>query len=295
MSTPLEAAKLLSTPPSELEKPPAEVEVEAHGAQAKEHDATPEAKKAELETPPKGSDTDTPIELHKVKVDGEEIEVDEEELHKGYSRDQHYQKRMRDLAKERDGIESKTSELDSKIQDAQLIINDELAKLDSHDFKALKEDDPEQYLREMDRINSKVEKFNKLKASRETELQAKTDKLVAKERAALLEVFPEWSDPEVMNKEAAVLLKAMEDMGYTSNELENLTDHRMFVLANKAKRFDEIQNANLEAKEEKTIPKAAKPNASRTINPEDNRVKSAKEMFKKSGNWKDAAKLLSIN
>ena len=55
------------------------------------------------------------------------------------------------------------------------------------------------------------------------------------------------------------------------------------------------QQAIEQAKEEKTIPKAAKPNASRTVNPEDNRVKSAKEMFKKSGNWKDAAKLLSIN
>ena len=298
MSTPLEAAKLLSTPPSELEKPPVEVSDEVQEVQAKEHDAKPEAKKEELETPQEAKaegDTDTPIELHKVKVDGEELEVDYEELKKGYSREQHYQKKAKELAKDRESIESKTTELDSKIQDAQLIINDELAKLDSPEFKALKEDDPEQYLREMDRVNSKVEKFNKLKASRDAELQAKTDKLVAKERAALLEVFPEWSDSEVMNKEAAVLLKTMEDMGYSTNELESLTDHRMFVLANKAKKYDEIQNANLEAKKEKTIPKAAKPNASRTVNPEDTKVKSARDMFKKSGNWKDAAKLLSIN
>ena len=153
----------------------------------------------------------------------------------------------------------------------------------------------QQYLKEVDRINSKVEKFNKLKESRDTELQAKTDKLVAKEREALFEVFPEWSDPEVMNKEAAVLLKSMEDLGYTSSELENLTDHRMFVLANKAKKLDDIESANLEAKKEKTIPKAAKPSASQTTKPEDNKVKSAKDKFKKSGNWKDAAKLLSIN
>jgi len=293
MSSVIEAAKLLSTPPSELEKPPAKVESEVQDVQAKEQEAKPQVKEAKQET--LKSDTESEPNLHKVKVDGEELEVDYEELKKGYSREQHYQKKAKELAKERESIEAKTSELDSKIQDAQLIVNDELAKLDSPEFKALREDDPEQYLRELDRINAKVEKFNKLKASRDTEFKAKNDKLVAKERAALLEVFPEWSDPEIMAKEAAVLLKSMESMGYTSQELENITDHRMFVLANKAKKFDEIQSANLEAKIEKTIPKAAKPNASTRVNPEDNKIKSARETFKKTGNWKDAAKLLSIN
>jgi hypothetical protein len=296
MTTAIEAAKLLSTPRGELEKPPAEVEKEGQEAPAKQ-EATPEVKQEAPETPEAKaeSDTETPIDLHKVKVDGEEVEVDYEELKKGYSREQHYQKKAKDLAKDRESIEAKTSELDSKLEDAQLIINDELAKLESPELLALKEGDPEQYLKEVDRINSKVDKFNKLKEGRDTELQAKTDKLVAKEREALLEVFPEWSDPEIMAKEAAVLLKSMEDLGYTSQELENLTDHRMFVLANKAKKLDDIQSANLAAKKEVKIPKAAKPSASQTVNPEDNAVKSAKDKFKKSGSWKDAANLLSIN
>lgn len=296
MTTAIEAAKLLSTPQGELEKPPAEVETEGQEALATQ-DATPEAKQEQSETPEAKakSDTETEIELHKVKVDGEELEVDYEELKKGYSREQHYQKKAKDLAKEREGIETKTTELDSKLNDAQLIINDELAKLESEEFKALKEDDPEQYLKEVDRINSKVDKFNKLKESRDTELQAKNDKLVAKEREALLEVFPEWSDPDVMAKEAAVLLKSMEDLGFSTTELESLTDHRLFVLANKAKKLDDIQSANLEAKKEKTIPKAAKPSSSKTVNVEDNHKKSVTDKFRKTGSFKDAAKLLSLN
>jgi len=296
MTTTFEAAKLLSTPQGELEKPPAEVETEGQEAPAKQ-EASPEVKQEVSETPEAKADSDTEIqtELHKVKVDGEEMEVDYEELKKGYSREQHYQKKAKDLAKDRESIEAKTSELDSKIQDAQLIINDELAKLESAEFKALKEDDPEQYLKEVDRINSKVDKFNKLKESRDTELQAKTDQLVAKEREALFEVFPEWTDPEIMTKEAAVLLQSMAEIGYTPQELENLTDHRMFVLANKAKKLDGLQTATLEAKKEKTIPKAAKPSASHTTKTEDNTVKSAKGEFRKTGSFKDAAKLLSIN
>lgn len=57
---------------------------------------------------------------------------------KGYSREQHYQKKAKDLATDRESIAEKTQTLDKRIQDAELVINDELAKLDSEDMLVLK-------------------------------------------------------------------------------------------------------------------------------------------------------------
>ena len=288
-----ETAKLLSTPQDKLDEPPVEKEVEAQEAQAKEQEAIPETKNAEPETP-KDGDTETPIELHKVKVDGEELEVDYDELKKGYSREQHYQKKAKDLAKEREDITLKTTELDSKLEDAKTIVDDELSKLDSDEMLELKEDNPEQYLKEVDRINAKVKKFNALKESRQKELDAKNDGLLVKERAALIEAFPEWGDDAVMAKEAPVLLNALGELGYSENELNNITDHRMFVLANKALKYDEILSTDLEAKTVKPKPKQLNPGVTTTTNPESNALKDAQAKFGKSGNWKDAAKLLSM-
>jgi len=105
----LEAAKILSTQPSEQETslPPAEVETEGQEAQASQ-DAKPEANQAEPATPDNG-DTEAKQELFKVKVDGEELEVELDELKKGYSREQHYQKKARDLAADREALGAKAS------------------------------------------------------------------------------------------------------------------------------------------------------------------------------------------
>lgn len=290
-----EAANLLSTKPSEHSLPPAEEKVEGQEAQAKQ-EAQPEVKQEKQETPEAkaSSDTEAKPNLHKVKVDGEELEVDYDELLKGYSRESHYQRKAKELSKEKETISLKAKELDDSINDAKLIIEDERSKLDSDEMKALREDDPDRYLREVDRINAKVQKYEKLKEKKENEAKLKADEKLAKERELLFEAFPEWSDENVMKKEAEVILKSLEDNGFSKDELETLTDHRLFVLAKKAMKYDELESMDLDKKVEQKKLKGVDPVGEQTKREASN-VQKAREKFNKSRRWQDAAKLLSTN
>lgn len=79
MTSVTEATKLLSTPVIEQETLPPETQATEGQEAPAAQEASPEAQTNELETLPP-SDTETPPEMHKVKVDGEEIEVDYDEL-----------------------------------------------------------------------------------------------------------------------------------------------------------------------------------------------------------------------
>lgn len=275
-----------SKTPDELQQPPVKVN-EAQGAQAKQE--APLEVEAKQET--QSSDTKAEQKMYKVKVDGEELEVNEEELLKGYSRESHYQKKARNLSKEVEAIEARKAELDNAINDAQLVIDDELSKLESPEMMELKSDDPEAYLREVDRINAKVKKFNGLKSKREAELKANSEAKMQQERKALIDAFPEWSDPAVMQKEGTALLSVLGEYGFTENELSSLMDSRLFILANKVKQLDAIEKASLEAKEVKTKPKHAE--AGGAESPKPNGKKADLERLGRTRNLKEAASIFA--
>jgi len=288
------AKSLLSEPPSELEQPPADSGAEAQEVQVKEQDAAPKAQEASQETL-ENSDTEDAPNMHKVKIDGEEVEVDYDELLKGYSRESHYQKKSKELSKERDDFTLKAKELEDSINDAQLVINDETAKLNSAEMRELREDDPEQYLREVERIENKVEKFQKLKEKQQAEAQQKEQARIAKEREALFEAFPHWNgDEEVMGKESGELLKTLGDLGFSETELQEITDHRLFVLASKANKFDKIDSVDLESKKITEKPASVKPNAKGQNDVSES--KSKKDALYKTlrtGSLRDASKALT--
>lgn len=291
MSEISQAANLLSTPPSELEQPPANVEAEEQEALVTQ-EAPTESKKVEQETP-KG-DTEAEPAMHKVKIDGEEVEVPYDELLKGYSRETHYQKKAKDLAKERETITTKQQQLDELLQDAELLVNDKKAKLNSEELKQLRFNDPDAYLREKEKIEADLAKFEKVKTQRQKDLDAKTSELVAKERELLFDSFPHWRDDEaVMSKEAGEMFKALESLGYKEEELNNIQDHRMFLLAQAKLKLDKIESADLESKQVKSNKNLSPSAKADTTDKDSQQKKAVVDRFKKTGKLKDAALLLS--
>lgn len=288
------AKSLLSEPPSELEQPPADSGAEVQDVQAQEQEAAPKAEAEKQETL-EASDTEANPNLHKVKVDGQEVEVDYDELLKGYSRESHYQKKSKELSKERDDFTLKAKELEDSINDAQLVINDETAKLNSAEMRELREDDPEQYLREVERIENKVEKFQKLKEKQQAEAQQKEQARIAKEREMLFEMNPHWNDDEeTMNKEVAEILGALESNGFSNEETRNITEARMFEIGKKLARLDKIESVDLESKKVTEKPASVKPNA--TGQNDVSESKSKKEVLYKTlrtGSLRDASKALT--
>lgn len=292
------AARLSSLMTSEQNSLPTEErEPEAQEAQAEDQEVmTDEIESTEETLEENQSDTETAEEeFYKVKVSGEEREVSLDDLKKGYMMDADYRQKTMNLSKEKEALESKGAEIDKQLEDARLLVEEEVKSLDSPDMRELKEYDPAEYNKIRDRVEAKVKKFEALQLKRSEEQQARQNKLIAKERDALFSFFPEWQDNTVMTKESGELMGVMKGLGYSDQELNNMTDHRMFVLAKKVQQLEAIQAQNLEAKKVKLKPKNLKAgNGTTKEDREALEVRDMRKRLKRSGSIQDAVNLLRI-
>lgn len=288
------AAAQLSALINSEQVPTEEETAEAQEEQAQEQEAKPETDQPEQET--SSDDTEAEEEKYKVKVDGEELEVTLDELQKGYMMEANYRNKTTALNKERDTIEAKAVEVDKQLEDAKALIDADLESLDSQDMQELKESDPDEYIRKYEKVQSKIKKFEALQAKRAEEHQARQEKLIKKEREALFDAFPEWSnDQEKMASESKELMNSLTSLGFTQDELNGLTDHRMFVLAHKAQQLEKIHKANLDAKKVTSKPKTNTPGQPRTQEDRGlDKTKQAWAQLKKTGSRQAAMDLLSI-
>jgi len=207
-----------------------------------------------------------------------------------------YRNKTTALNKQREAVEAKQAEIDSQLEDARSLLEDQIANLESKEMQELKEDDPEAYLKEFEKVQAKTKKFEQLKSKREQEQQARQNKLIEKERELLFDAFPEWkNDQAKMAKDSEDLFKSLKGVGYTDDELASTTDHRLFVVASKLQQLENIQKANLEAKEVKTKPKNSKPGVPKSK--EERAAQDTQKMrskLRKTGSIHDAVRLLNM-
>lgn len=280
--------------------PTEEPKQEEQEAQAEEPEVVTDETEEAAETPE--GDTEAEEAAYKVKYRGEEreftqaeLERELEELHKGNLRDADYRKKTMELADQRKATESKNAELDQKLLDAKSILDDERETLESEEMKQLKEYDPEAYIKQYDKVQAKLKKFEKLKAQQAERQQAQHQEQVEKEREALFSAFPHWSeDKQAMSKEFGELMTGLKSFGYSEEELGNLVDHRMFVIASKLQELDRLTKQDLESKKVKTKPKHVKPGAPKSK--QERQVQGDKNLRQKlaqTGSMHDAIRLLS--
>lgn len=228
---------------------------------------------------------------YKVKVGDEEKDVTIEDLKKGYMMQSDYSKKTALVAEQRKTLEAKQSEIDSQLAEARSLLDLEIENLNSPEMLELKQTNPESYLKEFDKVDRKVKKFEKLKAKRFAEQQEKQAELNKREYEALTAAIPEWLDVSARDKEASEIFSQLKNMGFSDDELTNLSDHRMFVLARKALMFERISTQDLSSKVDKKPPKTVKPS-----NPEERKLspnENARRQLSKTGSMKDAAKLFN--
>lgn len=278
---------------------------EAQDEQAKEQDAAPEEDNAELETPTEDEsegDTEAKRKLYKVKDEGEELQVDEDELINGYRRERHHQRNMKKLNEQREAIEAKAQQVDQQLAEAQSVLEFEISELESPEMLELKEDDADAYIKAVDKVKAKLHKFEQTKAKRAEEHQKRLESLQTKQKELLVDAFPEWSDSESFQKGQAELNDVLYSMGIKEDELSSTAgvDHRMYLIANeiregrKAKaELDAIRKANLEAREVKTKPKSVKPGTLQTKEHRESAdVKKMRDRLKQTGSIHDAVAII---
>ena len=258
-----------------------------------------------------GDDTS---DVYSVKVDGEEIEVSLDELVSGYSRQSDYTRKTQELATERKELEEAMQVMQQELEQNNTIreqyiqatgqfiaaSNGNLEQFSRIDWKALKEDDPIEYVTKRDEYReaqARIQHAQKLQHQAAEEAHQERAQLlqqhVAQEHKLMAEKVPEWADTEKRSALAGKIRSYAEGVGYAQEEIEGLSDHRSLQVLIKAMKYDALQGGDIKKKKIRNKPKLVKSGTSRTKDAADKKKKAAQvNRLKQTGSYKDAASLI---
>lgn len=243
--------------------------------------------------------------LHTVKVDGEEYEVNLEELKKGYQLEKNYTKRVQKLQDESKDLENLKTNLSSErqqyLQLMELAATQQMAEV--HKSKELlatidKDADPVAYVRQQLRVQDieanlrqNIDGFKQAQQQAEVQKQQQRAQLVALEQEKLSQVLPEWLSPDFQK---GVIAYAKE-VGYADSDLSNIVTARDIAVLNKARLYDELvsKKATVMKKRQPIIKKKVKASSPADAQTRKARaVKEQRQKLKRSGSVHDAASAL---
>jgi hypothetical protein len=243
---------------------------------------------------------------YRVKVDNEELEVDLDELIKGYSRTSDYTKKTQTLAEQRKQVEAERTKIEeaAKLRDTYAqrlqVIEQMLSTQPEEDLTALKDSDPVGYAI---KVAEKMEREKQLAAVRQeresvqarqvAEQQENLKRHLAQEAERLRAAIPDMADDvkgEVIRKEIRDYAKSV---GWSDQELSQVYDHRAVVTLYRAMQFEKLMKGKPVAqKKVAEAPKALKPGVGNQKVDRDSEVeKKLHKQLKQTGRTRDAAKL----
>jgi hypothetical protein len=288
-----DAGAALPKKPGPATEPPATAQATAEAGTEGDDDPKAEPK------------VDTPSR-RKIKVDGEEVEVTEEELEKAYSFTAHNTRTAQKLAADRKAFETEQKEIRDltlqyravlpKLEDvAQAAVN----RYAGVDWDALRAEDPAAfqehraiYQLEQDKLKSVREEREAEETKARGEQATEFTSYVEREQAALLESVPEWRDESKRNTELAKVAEfAVKELGYTPEDVAQTFDHRAIKGLRLAYLGSQVL-ANAEGAKRKVSEarKSATPGAKKDdASPKVEQFGRAREKLRKSGREQDAA------
>ena len=238
----------------------------------------------------------------KVKVAGQEIEVTEDELKSGYSRTADYTRKTTELAEQRKAVEAHEAEVRTvRQQYAQRLADmDEALKSlvpSEPDWAQLQRTvtpdvftatllDWQQTQKAREAVKAEQERI----ATAESEDTQKQFRQYMEDQSnKVLDLVPEWKDPEVRKTERAALRSFGKEQGFSDEELSAVTDARVVALLRKAMAYDKAEKAKPTVKEKIAASIRSSVPGSATPRRVASKVGVAKAKLAKTGRIEDAA------
>jgi hypothetical protein len=269
-------------------------------------DDTEEEVSDEVEETPADETTETEATddepFYTVKVDGDEYEVNLEELTKGYQLEKNYTKKTQALQEERTAMTAAQATVETERgkylqliemaaqSQAQGIMQarDKLSQID-------RQTDPIGFMQaqidvqEMEgHLQGQVQQYQQAVQERDNHIAAERTQKVADARVILAEQIPDFDQTAVTNYARSV--------GYVDAELANVIDARDIVVLNKARLYDELvaNKGTVNAKKKAVVrPKVKSPAPKSKGMVKARQVKEQRGKLRSSGSLKDAAALIS--
>jgi len=251
-------------------------------------------------------------ELYKVVVDGQEQEVNLEELTKGYSRQSDYTRKTEKLSQDRKSVEELKNEYTRQNEEAKIkrdqyekqlqVLSEQLRSSEQKvDLDRLYEDDPAEYVRvkaEQDRRKELLEKSNqereRILAEKQEEQGKQYNSYLEQQRQLLAQKLPIYADKEKGADFVKNLTNYAKEIGYTDQEINMLVDHRSVIMLANAYRYDKLKKANLKNKKVTKVSRVVSSSSPKIQDDSDvaKRMKSKKANLKKTGKVNDAVSVL---
>jgi hypothetical protein len=284
------------------EQTPPEKEVSEQAPAAPEESESEQAAETEEQ-----DDTPPPPRTFKVKVNGQEVEVTEDEVLKGYSRTEDYTRKTQQLAEARKAFEEQevAAVRAERHQYAtyleQLKTSIEASTAEPDWAKLRTEVSPEVFAAELldwqqtqKRLTIVREEQAKVKAQQDADAHAGFTRYVQDQQAKLEDALPALKVPETAKVLKASLNEYAKSIGFTEDDLGKVTDHRLVVLLHKAMEADKAKAKApvIENKIEKAL--AASEPGSRTTPQKVDKLGAAQERARKTGRAEDAGAAIAL-
>jgi len=239
-----------------------------------------------------------------VKVDGKELEVTKDELLRGYQREADYTRKTQKLAEERRMVESEFEQVRVEREQYAQVLGQLQQKLhemtpQEPNWEQLEKQDPTEYARQWTNHQRRQQQQAAIAAEqiRLSQMHQAEQAKVMQERLLgeanrVKELIPEWRSPERAKEDGKALIEYGQKLGFSEQELGNVTDSRALVALYKAWKFDQMMSKKPELQAKiKKAPRMATPGSANTVTPKNSELKSAKQRLASTGRVKDAAAL----
>jgi hypothetical protein len=212
--------------------------------------------------------------------------VDPSLVSKGMMFENDYRKKTAEVAENRRAAESRMTELVEALDDAKSLLEMDLDALEAN--TELKDLDPEEYVKQLDAITARTKKYNDRRTQLSAEQATKAEQNRATQQQLLSDAIPDWLDEAVKDSDIKLMVKAMDSVGFDTEGIGGIDDHKVFLLARKAAKYDEIMGKDLKAKEENNAGITLKPGAAKG-DKSGEQITAARERLKTGGRVSDLA------
>lgn len=240
-----------------------------------------------------GSDSEAAedTELFVFKADGEDRKVTADEYETYAQKGWNYNSKTEALAddrksweatkdKQQASLEADKNKMNEKIQQLEQIIGDEEKSID---WDELWDTDPAEAGKLKQKQEVRQTKLAEVRQEQQAQFEVQKQATISREIGHLNKT---WTTDEQMKTGFDRANKALDKVGFTQKEIALMVDHRAFMIAEKAAKYDELMAKDPDKKQIKTPPKQIRP-GKRAKSSGESAVKAAKERWEQDDSIKN--------
>ena len=289
--------------PAEPSEQPQKIKEETSQESQSKSEETP--KEVATENTEIKEETQTEVEepeLHRVKVQGQELEVSLDELKAGYSRDSDYRQKTHSLGLEKKDLESQKSSLRQNYDTRLSELNDMITTAESFnrqqqgskDLQKLYDEDPTSAAKLDYQLREQQRQIDGMKSKAHEANQKQYNEYLDVQKQLASAKIPEYSDPNKADQFKTNMRSTLRGYGFNDGEIGNLADHRFLMVVRDAMSYKSFKDKKpIAQKKVANAPKVVRSGVAKSGSSSGREVIRNKiGRLKKTGHLKDAQNAL---